>query len=319
MFVSALETAMEGAGDPRASTLALFTSATDIDFHEGRSDDPLVHAIVSHPAVRGMMGALEGIAPWPERRLVTLGRGAIYNLIKVLENGRARDLERGLGMVLNRDVRINVSIPNTLSPDLMVDDPSLNPAYRPALLYDYSPLVKALEDAMYVTATVQTSVDISPAIAGRTIEGLLASTARGDADTFRDVVSAAVLDYLALVAGPGEERFAAKAMQRRSSAVFGAAGRALRAAGMDAELIPEGEPWYGREVYAASRLLVFLRALIEVPDDTPTEGTYVPSYRCIPGPGLTEVRRAVSLTKGMERLVAEAVEGFAAEQRKAFS
>ncbi|MCI0497532.1 MAG: HD domain-containing protein, partial [Thermoplasmata archaeon] len=232
MFVSSIESALAEADDPRASVLALFTAAADIDFHEGRSDDPLVDQVVKHPAVRGMMDSVERIEPWPERRLVTFGRGAIYSLIKVLENGRTRELERGLGMVLNRPVTINVSMPNTLSPDLMVDDASLNPEYRPALLYDYSPLVKALEDAMYVTATVQTNLDLGPAMATRSLEGLLASTSRADADTFRDVVSAAILDYLELAAGPADRPFTAKAMQRRSTAVFGAAGRALSAAGI---------------------------------------------------------------------------------------
>jgi hypothetical protein len=252
------------------------------------------------------MDSIEDLEPWTERRLLTLGRSSIFNLIKVFENGRARELEAGLIRLTGTAATVNISIPNTLSPDLLVDEDAIHPDYRPAFLYDQSPLVKALEDSMYSTATVISSRDLSPAMMGG-LDALLATVGGQDADTDRDVISAAVLSFLhrssALEAGPP----VMKALQRRTAVLFGVTGRVMTALGRDVDLIPREAPYYSEQVYGVSRLLVFLRALVEIPDDALVDGRYVPSYWCLPGPGLSEVLSAVSLSESVQETIDRAV------------
>ena len=315
LFVSALESALEESDRPDVLVGALFRRGTDEEFHRGGSDDPEIDLVVSCPAVRRVMDRLPDLRPWPERRLITLRRAAIYHLIKVFENGRARELEEGLSMVLNRTASINVSIPNTLAPDLLVEETSIHPDFSPAFLYDYSPLVKALEDAMYSSATIISSPDLTTAVVGRALDGLLASIAGKDRDTFRDVVSAAILRYIERAADQRGDTFLLRSMRRRSASVFEVSGRVLSALGREADLIPPDSPYYGKDVYAVSRLLVFLRALVEIPDDTPVDGAYVPSYRCMAGPGIREVLRAVSLTPPTRRAIDVAVSALIEEKK----
>ncbi len=313
LLIAALEQALESVDEPRRAVRALFINGIDGHFHVGSSSDDAIREIVSNKHVRRAMVAIDRLKPWPERRLMTLGRSTIFNLIKVFENGRARELEAGMTRLTGGRVTANISIPNTLSPDLLVDEEAIHPEYRPAFLYDQSPLVKALEDSMYSTASIISSRDLGEAVSGG-LDALVDSVSRKDFDTDRDVISAAILSYLRQTATVDGGPTVMKALQRRTSVLFGVTGRAMEALGRDMDLIPRGAPYYSRRVYGTTRLLVFLRALVEIPDDAPFEGTYIPSYWCLPGPGLDEVLSAVALSDETRSVIDTAVQMYLNER-----
>jgi len=313
VLITALEQALEGLDEPRKTVRALFVHGIDGHFHVGSSSNDRIREAVSSVHVRRAMASIDRLEPWPERRLMTLGRSSIFNLIKVFENGRARELESGMARLTGGRTTVNISIPNTLSPDLLVDEEAIHPDYRPAFLYDQSPLVKALEDSMYSTASIISSRDLSQALSGG-LDALLASVSMNDLDTDRDVISAAILSYLRMTASVDGGPPVMKALQRRTAVLFGVTGRAMDALGRDMDLIPPEAPYYSRRVYGISRLLVFLRALVEIPDDAPVDGTYIPSYWCLPGPGIDEVLSAVALSDETRAVIDHAVHSYLNER-----
>jgi len=313
LLIAALEQALEDIDEPRKTVKALFVHGIDGHFHVGSSSDDRIREVVSSVHVRRAMRAIDRLEPWPERRLMTLGRSSIFNLIKIFENGRTRQLESGMARLTGGRVIVNISIPNTLSPDLLVDEEAIHPEYRPGFLYDQSPLVKALEDSMYSTASIISSMDLSQALSGG-LDALLGSVSSKDLDTDRDVISAAILSYLRQTASVDGGPTVMKALQRRTAVLFGVTGRATDALGRDMDLIPKAAPYYSRKVYGTTRLLVFLRALVEIPDDVPKEGKYVPSYWCLPGPGLDEVLSAVTLSDETRAVIDHAVNSYLNER-----
>jgi len=146
------------------------------------------------------------------------------------------------------------------------------------------------------------------------LDALLDSVSRKDVDTDRDVISAAILSYLRQTSTVDGGPAVMKALQRRTAVLFGVTGRAMEALGRSMDLIPKGAPYYSRRVYGTSRLLVFLRALVEIPDDAPFEGTYIPSYWCLPGPGLDEVLSAVALSEETQTVIDRAVQMYLNER-----
>ncbi len=192
-------------------------------------------------------------------RLSYLGKAMTYNFFKA-KASNIKKLEQIVSEKLERSVEIQLCLPQALTTKTCVWDEDIKEKYRPSLVYDYSPVVRALEQKMYLDCGVMIS-SVRPVSRDTLIE-IFETVSRPKTDF--DMYTYAILTYIKRV-----KKFFSKHEQKwklRRSSIFEflhdfmkfflESGRIKKR--LDFEL-----PWYSEGIYELLQKLEFLDVLDE--------------------------------------------------------
>jgi len=82
-------------------------------------------------------------------RVLKLGKSVTYNLLKGERFG-IREIENIFGEEFNSSIKFFPCLPSAFTMRTCVLDPDVDPNYSPSLIYDSSPIVRGLEQKMYL-------------------------------------------------------------------------------------------------------------------------------------------------------------------------
>lgn len=262
---------------------------TDIDKEKRKLLDMTKNSVTSKAFESLKKSKLDRISDF--LRLSYLGKKMTYNFFKA-KTSNIKKLEQIVSTNLERSVEIQLCLPQALTTKTCVWDKDIKARYRPSLVYDYSPVVRALEQKMYLDCGVMISSVKS--VSRDTLVEIFETVSRPKTDF--DMYTYAILTYIKRVKQffPKDEQ---KWKLRRSSIFeflhdfmefFLDSGRITNR--VDFEL-----PWYSEGIYELLQKLEFLDALDE-DFNLSGDGGFIPCYVYATGECAGELLELLVLT-----------------------
>jgi len=224
-------------------------------------------------------------------RLAYLGKDTTYELFKRGTKG-IKDLEKTVsGAVGGQQVKMYLCRPSALCTRTCVFDRDMQAKYRPSIIYDYSPMVRALEQKMYLDCGV--IVSSRKRISRAKMVKAFAEITRGRSDF--DWYTYAIPSYIRRAEEffPKEER---KWKLRRTGIykfLSSFAAKFFREGKIERRIEFE-TPWYSEEAYEILQELEFLDVLDEDFNLSAGNG-FIPCYAYSVGEHADELLSSVSL------------------------
>lgn len=238
-------------------------------------------------------------------RLSYLGKMATFNFFKS-KTADIKELEDIVSGYADQPVKMYFCLPQVLTTRTCVFDKDIKEEYSPSLVYDYSPIVRALEQKMYLDCGIIFS-SVKP-ISREKLVKIFDKITRGKTDF--DMYTYAILNYIKRVQQffPREER----KWKLRRSRIFEflhAFMEAFLEKGKIEKRIDFKMPWYSVEVYELLQKLEFLDVLDEDFNLSIVDG-FIPCYVYSIGEYGEELLESLKLTKEEKYEIEMFVEGY---------
>jgi len=226
-------------------------------------------------------------------RLAYLGKNTTYNFFK-RRTTNIKELEEAVSTRLGGlEVKMYFCMPSALSTRTCVFDRDVPATYRPAFIYDYSPVVRALEQKMYLDCGIV--VLSSKRVSRERMVKAFAEITRGKSDF--DWYTYAIPNYIREVRNslPKDEQ---KWKLRRTSIykfLCSFTGEFFEERKIEKQIEFEA-PWYSEEAYEILQKLEFLDVLDEDFNLSAGNG-FIPCYAYSMGEYAEQLLQLVSLSK----------------------
>lgn len=225
-------------------------------------------------------------------KLSFLGKILTFNFFK----RRATDIKGLEGIIsgyAGQPVKMYLCLPQALTTKTLVFDEAIEMRYRPSLIYDYSPIIRALEQKMYFDCGI--IVSSVKSISRKEMLKMFRAITREKADF--DMYTYAILNYIRRV----QEFFPRKEhkWKLRRSRIFELL-HAFMEVFLEREKVEKRidfkMPWYSVEVYELLQKLEFLDVLNEDFNLSMDNG-FIPCYVYSTGEYAEELLGSLKLTK----------------------
>jgi len=192
-------------------------------------------------------------------RLSCLGKKSTFNFLKI-KNEKVKKIEARISKCVKQPVKMHLCLPETLTTRTCVDDRDIKSKYNPSLVYDYSPVIRALEQKMYLDCGIV--VSSAKDIPREKLVSIFDRINGGKTDF--DVCTYATLEYIDKV----KQSFAKKDQiwRLRRNSIFGFLRKLLGSfwnKGLIKNRVEFITPWYSEKVYELLQKLEFLDAIGE--------------------------------------------------------
>jgi HD superfamily phosphohydrolase len=205
-------------------------------------------------------------------RLCSLGRKVTFNFFKS-KTTQIRELEDIVSKYAKQTVKMHFCRPEALTTRTRVYDEGLKEKYKPSLVYDYSPVVRALEQKMYLDCGIIVS-SVKPIKYDKLMEIFGKITRR---KTDFDMHTYAILDYIGKVKQSFPKDWKWKLRRSRIFELLNAFVDSFYKKGLIEKKIEFVTPWYSEEVYELLQKLEFLDVLDEDFNISSGDG-FIPHY-----------------------------------------
>jgi len=225
-------------------------------------------------------------------RLPYLEKMVAYNLLKS-ETAYIKEIEEKASQELKQSIKIYYCLPKALTTKTFVLDNEIDRNYRPSLLYDYSPVIRALEQKMYFDCGILISSD--KAFTQQTLINIIRNTPIQKNDF--DMYTYAIYKYIQKVQNLSSQNLQTKKLRR--SRIFEFLKEFMEIfykKGKIKNKIDISIPWYSKEFYEVLQKLEFLDFLSEDFNLSREEG-FIPSYVYTKGEYAESLLTSLGLTK----------------------
>jgi HD superfamily phosphohydrolase len=283
-FVSALEKGLwESIKKEEEIALAvfyIFTELTDdklldLDFSDVEERKRKLLNKIKTPLITQTFQNLKagdlGLAP-NFVRLCSLGKQLTFNFFR-RETPQIRELETTVSKHAKQTVKMHFCLPEALTTRTRVYDEGLKEKYNPSLVYDYSPVVRALEQKMYLDCGILVS-SAKPIQHKNLVE--IFGDIRGRKTDF-DMHTCAILKYIGKVRQSFPRDWKWKLRRARIFEFLNAFADSFCKKGLIEKKIEFVTPWYSEEVYELLQKLEFLDVLDEDFNINSGDG-FIPHY-----------------------------------------
>jgi len=238
-------------------------------------------------------------------RLSYLGKMLTFNFFKRKATG-IKGLEDIVSGYADQPVKMYLCLPRALTTKTLVFDEDIEKRYRPSLIYDYSPIVRALEQKMYLDCGVIVS-SVKP-ISRKKLVKIFDVITREKADF--DMYTYAILKYIERV----QQFFPRKEhkWKLRRSRIFELLHAFMEVFFQKEKIEKRIEfkmPWYSVEVYELLQKLEFLDVLDEDFNLSMGNG-FIPCYVYSIGEYAEELLGSLKLTREERYEIEMFVEGY---------
>jgi len=224
-------------------------------------------------------------------RLSYLGKKMTYNFFKARASN-INELEKMMSEKLDQPVQIQLCLPQALTTKTCVWDEDIREKYLPSFLYDYSPVVRALEQKMYFDCGVL--ISSTEPISRDMLVSRFGMVARSKTDF--DMYTYGLINYIRRV-----KEFFPKDEQKwklRRSSVFEFLHSFIEFFLREGRITVEIDfvlPWYSEEIYELLQKLEFLDVLDE-DFNLSGDGGFIPCYVYDLGEYAEEILKSLMLT-----------------------
>lgn len=238
-------------------------------------------------------------------RLSYLGKMLTFNFFK-RKTTDIKELEDIVSGYADQPVKMHLCLPRALTTRTLVFDEAIERRYRPSLIYDYSPIVRALEQKMYLDCGI--IVSSAKPISRKKLVKIFHGITREKADF--DMYTYAILDYIKRVQQffPRKER----KWKLRRNPIFKLL-HVFNKVFFEKEKIEKRIdfklPWYSVGVYELLQKLEFLDVLGEDFNLSMGNG-FIPCYVYSIGEYAEELLGSLKLTKEERYEIEMFVEGY---------
>jgi len=205
-------------------------------------------------------------------RLSCLGKKSTFNLLKT-ENKKLKKLEPKVSKYVKQSVKMHLCLPEALTTATCVDDKGIKSKYNPSFAYDYSPVVRALEQKMYLDCGIIVS-SVKPIQYDKLME-IFGNITRRKTDF--DMHTYAILNYIEKVKQSFPKDWKWKLRRSRIFEFLDAFVDSFYKKGLIEKKIEFVTPWYSEEVYELLQKLEFLDVLDEDFNISSGDG-FIPHY-----------------------------------------
>ena len=249
---------------------------------------------------------------WQKRKFASFEVDDLYNFFRIHESGRIRDIELEAAKGYAHPLFIDINIPWALSIETCVDDEEISRAYGPSFLFDYSPLVRGLEQAMYHSSAIISNEEITDNMVHR----LNSAASRKLRETKLDITAYAVIQSLRLLRDlRGREGRIRSSIESRLGLLGHRANLIRLVQKVDMKLkgklrhplnyafLPNKMPYYSKEVYEKTRVLSFLNVITEVYDPGIVKDGFIPAFLYDLGPEVAKVEPKIRISKKERKVI----------------
>jgi len=243
-------------------------------------------------------------------KITNFRKQTAYNLLKS-DKFDIRSAEKIFSRDLAQKIRIMPCLSSTLSMKTCVDDPDINREYNPAFLYDYSPIVRGLEQKMFFDCGTLIIHDkkISKTALIEEFNSLIRTKNENDLYTY------ALISFLEEY----EKNFRTSDMPwpvRRTPIFRFLLGISdyLSEIGVIVKPITASMPYYSIKIYKIMQKLEFLDVISEDYNIKHDEG-YIPSYVYSIGEYAKEIKKILPLTDAERDVIDKYVDSYVPKRR----
>ena len=284
IFVSALEkTLWQSIKKEEEIALAIFyifseltdDKLLDLDFSDvEKRKRRLLNKIETSPIMQTFQNLKTGDLDLDPNfvKLCSLGRKVTFNFFKS-KTTQIRELEDIVSKYAKQTVKMHFCLPEALTTRTRVNDEGLKEKYKPSLVYDYSPVVRALEQKMYLDCGILVS-SVKPIQYEKLVEMLENINGR---KTDFDMHTYAILDYIEKVKQSFPKDWKWKLRRSRIFEFLNAFVDFFYTKDLIEKKIEFVTPWYSEEVYELLQKLEFLDVLDEDFNISSGDG-FIPHY-----------------------------------------
>jgi HD superfamily phosphohydrolase len=157
-FVKALEDALCGLDDPKEAVYAIYKHLDDNDLllcDFRRIPDAKLQVALERrfSTLKPLLGRLltgRILTNFSSRRFITMQKQMVFNLIRAHRSKKLRTVEHEVG----RHAYFDVFFPSSLATDVHVSIKGCSKDYSPLFVYDYSFLIRGLEQDMFMNSGI---------------------------------------------------------------------------------------------------------------------------------------------------------------------
>jgi len=225
-------------------------------------------------------------------KLVNITKISAYNFLKEGRQIDVRNLEKIFFKKFGNKINFSLCLPSALTMNSCIYDPSVDPQYSPSFIYDYSPIVRGLEQKMYLDCGILISSNMT--LDSEEILSLLETLPTSQADL--DVYTYSLCNYISKIFSSFSKEQAKWELRRtRLFEFLNYLNEVLSSNGIMKKRKLSDTPWYSIEMYEIFQKLEFLDVINE--DFNVRHGSgYIPFFVYSLGEFSDEILRDVQLS-----------------------